>query len=79
MLSFYIFSFDQVLNIIVVDSIFDIDFFNMHYFKYANDRQVQNFLRRNCFKFTNVMNNTTVINTFNGDNGKIAKIQTHYH
>ena len=69
MLSFYSFSFDKVLNIIVVDSIFDIDFFDMHFFKYVNDRQVQNFLRRNCFKFKYVINNTTVINLFNGDNG----------
>ena len=30
----------------------------------------------NCFRFANVMNNTTVINTFNGKNSIIAKTKT---
>ena len=29
-----------------------------------------------CFRFTNVTNNTTAINTFNSDNSNITKIKT---
>ena len=32
----------------------------------------------NCFRFANVMNNTTVINTFNGKNSIIAETKTQH-
>ena len=32
----------------------------------------------NCFRLANVMNNTTVINTFNSDNSNIAYIKTQH-
>ena len=34
------------------------------------------FQKINCFRFATVMNNTTVINTFNNDNSNITYIKT---
>ena len=31
----------------------------------------------NCITLANVMNNTTIINTFNSDNSNIANIKSH--
>ena len=32
----------------------------------------------NCFRSANVMNNTTIIDTFNSDNSNITKIKAQY-
>ena len=36
------------------------------------------FLQTNCFRCVNVMNNTTIIKTFNSDNSNIAYIKTQH-
>ena len=36
------------------------------------------FQQMNCTRFANVMNNTTIINTFNSDNNIMAKIKTQH-
>ena len=48
------------------------------FFKYTHDLQEQNFLANNCFRFANVMNNTTKINIFDSDNSNIACIKTRH-
>ena len=68
------FCFNQILKIIVAHSIFNIDFFDLQFIHTIFNYGI--FEQRNCFRFTNTVNNTTKMNTFNIDDNNINKIKT---
>lgn len=60
-----------------MDSIFDINFFDMQ-FMYKHNHQAKNFPKTNRCTLANVMNNRTIINAFNCDDSNITNIKMQY-